>query len=108
MVAAIASGDADAGYAAPVPPINAHIRGVPVKMYLELGQEVDPDKMFILLVASKASGIANLAGAMRNGKNGASNIAAGTLPEPKQALTSDAVFAAETWLGANGETASVS
>lgn len=62
VVAAIASGDADIGYAAPVPPINGHIAGVPVRMFLQLGQEVDPDKKFVWLVASKASGITDLAG----------------------------------------------
>ncbi len=62
VVAAIASGDADIGYAAPVPPINGRLNGVPIKMFLQLGQEVDPDKKFIWLVASKASGIADLAG----------------------------------------------
>lgn len=62
VVAAIASGDADIGYAAPVPPINGHIAGVPIRMFLQLGQEVDPDKKFVWLVASKASGIADVAG----------------------------------------------
>lgn len=60
VVAAIASGDADIGYAAPVPPINARLNGVNVKMILALGHEVDPDKKFIWLVASKASGIKKL------------------------------------------------
>ncbi len=169
VVAAIASGDADIGYAAPVPPINARIRGVPVKMFLELGQEVDPDKKFIWLVASKASGITSVAGAKGkkvsfnangglceltwrahlaaagmkiedvqpvvlpfpeqeaaleqgnidatctinpfmasingNAKIGAAIVAAGTLPELKQPLMNDALFATETWLGANGEAA---
>lgn len=62
VVAAIASGEADVGYAAPVPPINGRLNGVPVKMFLQLGQEVDPDKKFVWLVASKASGVADLAG----------------------------------------------
>ncbi|MBL0371874.1 ABC transporter substrate-binding protein [Rhizobium sp. KVB221] len=61
VVAAIASGDADIGYAAPVPPINARLNGVNVKMVLALGHEVDPDKKFIWLVASKASGVAKIA-----------------------------------------------
>ncbi|TXI06988.1 MAG: ABC transporter substrate-binding protein, partial [Rhizobium sp.] len=60
VVAAIASGDADIGYAAPVPPINARLNGVNVKMILALGHEVDPDKKFIWLVASKSSGVAKL------------------------------------------------
>lgn len=63
VVAAIASGEADIGYAAPVPPINGRLNGVPVKMFLQLGQEVDPDKKFVWLVASKASGITDIAGA---------------------------------------------
>lgn len=62
VVAAIASGSADIGYAAPVPPINARLNGVNVKMIAALGHEVDPDKKFIWLVASKASGITSLDG----------------------------------------------
>ncbi len=62
VVAAIASGEAEVGYAAPVPPINGRINGVPVKMFLQLGQEVEPDKKFVWLVSSKASGVADLAG----------------------------------------------
>ncbi|MEO5758622.1 MAG: ABC transporter substrate-binding protein [Mesorhizobium sp.] len=62
VVAAIASGSADVGYAAPVPPINARLNGVMVKMVLALGHEVDPDKKFLWLVASKASGAKDLAG----------------------------------------------
>lgn len=61
VVAAIAAGEADIGYAAPVPPINARLNGVNVKMVLALGHEVDPDKKFIWLVASKASGVKSLA-----------------------------------------------
>ena len=61
-VAAVASGDADIGYAAPVPPINARLHDVPVKMFLQLGQEVDPDKKFVWLVASKASKITSVQG----------------------------------------------
>lgn len=63
VVAAVASGDADVGYAAPVPPINGHLNGVPIKMFLVLGHEVDPDKKFVWLTASKASGITTVAGA---------------------------------------------
>jgi len=62
VVAAIASGEADIGYAAPVPPINGRLNGVPVKMFLQLAQEVDPDKKYTWLVASGASGITDLAG----------------------------------------------
>jgi NitT/TauT family transport system substrate-binding protein len=63
VVSAVASGEADIGYAAPVPPINAHLSGLPIKMFLELGQEAEPDKKFVWLVASKASGITDLASA---------------------------------------------
>lgn len=62
VVSAVASGEADIGYAAPVPPINGRLNGVPVKMFLQLAQEVAPDKTYTWLVASKASGIADLAG----------------------------------------------
>ncbi len=61
VVAAIASGEADIGYSAPVPPINARLNGINVKMVLALAHEVDPDKKFSWLVATKASGIAKLA-----------------------------------------------
>lgn len=61
VVAAIAAGEADIGYAAPVPPINARLNGVNVKMILAFGHEVDPDKKFVWLVASKASGVKTLA-----------------------------------------------
>lgn len=63
VVSAVASGEADIGYAAPVPPINGRLNGVPVKMFLQLAQELAPDKTYTWLVASKASGIANVAGA---------------------------------------------
>ncbi len=62
VVAALASGSADVGYASPVPPINARMNGVNVKMVMALGHEVDPDKKFSWIVASGASGIADLAG----------------------------------------------
>lgn len=62
VVAAIASGDADVGYSAPVPPINARLNGVPVKMILALGQEMDAASSSTWIVASKASGIADLKG----------------------------------------------
>ena len=62
VVSAVASGEADIGYAAPVPPINGRLNGVPVKMFLQLSQELAPDKTYTWLVASKASGIADLAG----------------------------------------------
>lgn len=62
VVAAVASDEADIGYAALVPPINGHINGVPVKIFLQLGKEAEPDKKYVWLVASKASGIINLAG----------------------------------------------
>jgi NitT/TauT family transport system substrate-binding protein len=62
VVAAIASGSADIGYAAPIPPINARLNGVNVKMIAALGHEVDPGKKFIWLLASKASGVTTLNG----------------------------------------------
>jgi NitT/TauT family transport system substrate-binding protein len=62
VVAAIASGEAEIGYAAPVPPINGRLNGVPVKMFLQLAQEVAPDKTYTWLVASGASGIKDVAG----------------------------------------------
>lgn len=61
VVAALAAGEADIGYAAPVPPINARLNGVNVKMILALAHEVDPDKKFSWLVATKASGVTKLA-----------------------------------------------
>ncbi len=62
VVSAVAAGEADVGYAAPVPPINGRLNGVPVKMFLQLSQEVAPDKTYTWLVASGASGIKDLAG----------------------------------------------
>lgn len=168
-VAAVASGEADVGYAAPVPPINGRLNGVPVKMFLQLGQEVAPDKTFVWIVASKASGITDLAGTKgkkigfnangglcelmwrdhlaaagmsiadvepvvlpfpeqeaalqqgnldatctvnpfyssmtSNADLGAVTIASGTLVDLSQPLMSDALFASDDWLAANGETA---
>lgn len=62
VVSAVAAGEADIGYAAPAPPINGRLNGVPVKMFLQLAQEVAPDKTYTWLVASGASGITDLAG----------------------------------------------
>lgn len=62
VVAAIAAGEADIGYSAAVPPINARLNGLPVKMVLALGQELDADTSSTWIVASKASGIADIAG----------------------------------------------
>ncbi len=62
VVAAVASDEADIGYAALVPPINGHINGVPVKIFLQLGKEAEPDKKYTWLVASKTSGVKDLAG----------------------------------------------
>lgn len=62
VVAAIAAGEADVGYSAPVPPINARLNGVPVKMILALGQEMDTASSSTWIVASKASGITDLKG----------------------------------------------
>ena len=63
VVAAIASGEADVGYAALVPPINGRLNGVPIKIFLQLGKEAEPDHKYVWLVTSAASGIADLAGA---------------------------------------------
>lgn len=62
VVAALASGDADIGYSAFVPPINARIGGLPLKLFLVLSHEAAPDHEFIFLTASKASGVTDLAG----------------------------------------------
>ncbi len=62
VVAAIASGEADVGYAALVPPINGRLNGVPVKIFLQLGKEAEPDHKYVWLVTSSASGITDLAG----------------------------------------------
>jgi NitT/TauT family transport system substrate-binding protein len=61
-VAALASGEADIGYAAFVPPINARIGGVPVKLFATLGHEMAPDNLATFITASKASGIADIKG----------------------------------------------
>jgi NitT/TauT family transport system substrate-binding protein len=60
-VAAIASGEADVGYAAVVPPINARLKGVPVKIFLVLSHETDKARG-IYIGASAKSGIKDLAG----------------------------------------------
>lgn len=60
VVAALASGSADIGYSAFVPPINARINGVPLKLFLVLSHEADPDHKFVFLTASKASGVTSL------------------------------------------------
>lgn len=62
VVAALASGSADLGYSAPIPPINARMNGVPLKLVLALGHEKAPDMQYTGFVASKASGIADVAG----------------------------------------------
>ena len=61
VVAALASGEADIGYAAFVPPINARLNGVPLKLFLVLSHEAEPDHKFIFLTASAASGIKSVA-----------------------------------------------
>jgi len=61
-VAAVAAGEADLGYAAPMPPINARIAGVPMISFLALTHEVDPDSKFTYLIASGASGITTMDG----------------------------------------------
>jgi ABC-type nitrate/sulfonate/bicarbonate transport system substrate-binding protein len=60
-VAALASGEADVAYAAFVPPINARIGGLPVKLFLTLSHEVEPDFKYTFITATKASGISKLA-----------------------------------------------
>lgn len=60
-VAAVVSGEADLGFAAPIPPINANLEGVPIKIFMSMVQEVDPDKHYTYLIATGASGIAALA-----------------------------------------------
>jgi NitT/TauT family transport system substrate-binding protein len=62
VVAAIASGSADVGYSSPVPPINARLNGINVKMVMALGHEVDPASKFSWLVATGASGVTSIAG----------------------------------------------
>jgi ABC-type nitrate/sulfonate/bicarbonate transport system substrate-binding protein len=66
-VAALASGEADVGYAAFVPPINARIGGVPLKLFLTLAHEQAPDHLATFITASKSSGITDMKGA--KGKN---------------------------------------
>lgn len=61
-VAALASGSADLGYSAPIPPINARMNGVPLKLVLALGHEKSPDMEYTGFVASATSGITELAG----------------------------------------------
>lgn len=61
VVAALASGEVDIGYSAPIPPINARINGVDLKMVLAIGYEMEPGTKYVWLTASKASGIATLA-----------------------------------------------
>jgi ABC-type nitrate/sulfonate/bicarbonate transport system substrate-binding protein len=62
VVAALASGEADIGYSAFIPPINGHIAGVPIKLMLTLAHESQPDHLYTFIVASKASGIADMKG----------------------------------------------
>ena len=61
-VAALASGEADVGYAAFVPPINARIGGVPIKLFATLAHELSPDHLSTFIAASKASGITDMKG----------------------------------------------
>lgn len=60
VVAALASGSADLGFSAPIPPINARMNGVPIKLVLTLGHERAPDMQYTGFVASAASGITAL------------------------------------------------
>lgn len=61
VVAAVVSGAADIGYAAPTPPMKAALSGVPIKIVLSMGHEQAPNLEATDLVASKASGIETLA-----------------------------------------------
>jgi ABC-type nitrate/sulfonate/bicarbonate transport system substrate-binding protein len=61
VVAAVASGEAEVGYAAVVPPINGRLNGVPVKLFLVLSHETN-EARGIYLAASGKSGITDLAG----------------------------------------------
>lgn len=60
VVAALASGTADIGYSAPIPPINARLNGVKIKMVAALAHEAEPGRKTVWLIASKASGITGL------------------------------------------------
>ncbi len=62
-VAALASGEADVAYSAFIPPINARIGGLPIKLFLTLSHEAEPDFKYTFLTASKASGITDIASA---------------------------------------------
>lgn len=61
VVAAVVSGAADIGYAAPTPPMQAALSGVPIKIVLSMGHEEAPKFAATDLIASKASGIETLA-----------------------------------------------
>ncbi len=60
IVSAIVSGAVNMGISAPVPPINARGKGLPIQILGTLSQEVDPDTKSMWLVASKASGIISI------------------------------------------------
>jgi ABC-type nitrate/sulfonate/bicarbonate transport system substrate-binding protein len=61
VVAAVAAGEAEVGYAAVVPPINGRLNGVPVKLFLVLSHETN-EARGIYIAASGKSGIKDLAG----------------------------------------------
>ncbi len=61
VVAAVASGEAEVGYSAVVPPINGRLNGVPVKLFLVLSHETN-EARGIYIAASAKSGIKDLAG----------------------------------------------
>ncbi len=61
VVAAIASGEAEVGYSAVVPPINGRLNGVPVKLFLVLSHETN-EARGIYIAASGKSGIKDIAG----------------------------------------------
>ena len=60
VVAAIASGEAEVGYAAVVPPINGRLNGVPVKLFAVLSHETN-EARGIYIAASGKSGIKTIA-----------------------------------------------
>lgn len=62
VVAALASGEADLGYSGSIPPINARLNGVPIKLVMTLGHEKAPDMMLTGFIATKASGITDIQG----------------------------------------------
>jgi ABC-type nitrate/sulfonate/bicarbonate transport system substrate-binding protein len=60
-VSAVASGQADVGWAAVAVPIFAHANGVPVKVFMTANQDGPPDHYDLEIIASGRSGIKNFA-----------------------------------------------